>query len=44
MKERLNKSGIESGYLGVDGFKKLFLSDHELMTRIVKESGITRES
>lgn len=44
VKERLNKNGIESGYLGVDGFRKLFLSDHELMTRIVKETGITRES
>lgn len=43
VKERLDKHGIESGYLGVNGFNKLFLSDHELMSRIVKDSGITRE-
>lgn len=43
VKERLDKQGIESGYLGVSGFNKLFLSDHELMSRIVKDSGITRE-
>jgi tripartite-type tricarboxylate transporter receptor subunit TctC len=41
--ERLEHLGIETGYLNVEGFNKLFLADQELMTRIVKESGITRE-
>jgi tripartite-type tricarboxylate transporter receptor subunit TctC len=41
--ERLHKLGIETGYLGVDAFNKLFLADRDLMYRIVKESGITRE-
>ena len=41
--DRLQKLGIETGYLNVEGFNKLFLADRELMVRIVKESGITRE-
>jgi tripartite-type tricarboxylate transporter receptor subunit TctC len=41
--ERLELLGIETGYLNVEGFNKLFLADQDLMTRIVKESGITRE-
>jgi tripartite-type tricarboxylate transporter receptor subunit TctC len=41
--ERLHKLGIETAYLNVEGFNKLFLADRELMFRIVKESGITRE-
>ena len=41
--ERLQQRGIESTPLNVEGFNKLFLADRELMTRIVKESGITRD-
>jgi tripartite-type tricarboxylate transporter receptor subunit TctC len=43
VRDRLNQLGIDSGYLNVEGFNKLFLADRELMTRIVKESGITRD-
>jgi tripartite-type tricarboxylate transporter receptor subunit TctC len=43
VRERLHHLGIDSGYLNVDGFNKLFQADRELMTRIVKESGITRD-
>ena len=43
VRERLQNLGIDSGYLSVDGFAKLFAADKELMTRIVKESGITRD-
>ncbi len=43
VRERLQHLGIDSGYLNVEGFNKLFLADRELMTRIVKESGITRD-
>ncbi|MEY3872790.1 MAG: hypothetical protein RLZZ296_1785, partial [Pseudomonadota bacterium] len=43
VRERLQNLGIESSYLSVDGFGKLFAADRELMTRIVKESGITRD-
>ena len=43
VRERLQHLGIDSGYLNVEGFHKLFLADRDLMTRIVKESGITRE-
>lgn len=43
IRERLQHLGIESGYLNVEGFNKLFTTDRELMTRIVKESGITRD-
>ena len=41
--ERLQKMGIETAYLDADGFNKLFLADRDLMFRVVKESGITRE-
>ena len=41
--ERLQKMGIETAQLDVDGFNKLFLADRDLMFRVVKESGITRE-
>jgi len=43
VRERLHNLGIESGYLNVEGFNKLFLADRELMTRLVKEVGITRD-
>jgi tripartite-type tricarboxylate transporter receptor subunit TctC len=43
VRDRLNQFGIDSGYLNVEGFNKLFLADRELMTRIVKETGITRD-
>ena len=43
VRDRLNQLGIDSGYLNVEGFNKLFLADRELMNRIVKESGITRD-
>lgn len=41
--DRLHKLGIETGFLNAAGFNKLFLTDRDLMYRIVKESGITRE-
>lgn len=40
--DRLQNLGIETAYLNVEGFNKLFLADRDLMTRIVKDSGITR--
>jgi tripartite-type tricarboxylate transporter receptor subunit TctC len=43
VRERLQQLGLESPQLSVDGFNKLFLADRELMTKIVKESGITRD-
>jgi len=43
VRERLQNLGIDSGYLSVEGFHKLFLADRELMTRLVKEAGITRD-
>ena len=43
VRERLQQLGLESPQLSVDGFHKLFLADRELMTRVVKESGITRD-
>lgn len=43
VKDRLQNMGIETAYLNVEGFNKLFLADRDLMTKIVKESGITRE-
>lgn len=43
VRERLQRLGIESGYLNVDGFNRLFTADRELMTRIVHESGIVRD-
>ena len=41
--DRLQNLGIETAYLNVEGFNKLFLADRDLMTKIVKDSGITRE-
>jgi tripartite-type tricarboxylate transporter receptor subunit TctC len=43
VKERLQKHGIDSAQLSVEGFNKLFLNDFELMNKVVKESGITRD-
>ena len=43
VRERLQQLGLESPQLSVDGFHKLFLADRDLMTRVVKESGITRD-
>ena len=43
VRERLTKLGVESTHLNLDGFSKLFLADRELITRIVKETGITRD-
>lgn len=43
VKERLQKHGIESVQLSVEGFNKLFLNDFELINKVVKESGITRD-
>ena len=44
VKERLLALGMESPQWNLDAFNKVFLADRELMTRIVKETGITRES
>ena len=44
VKERLLALGMESPQLNLDAFNKVFLADRDLMTRIVKETGITRES
>jgi tripartite-type tricarboxylate transporter receptor subunit TctC len=41
--QRLLNLGIDSGYLSVEGFNQVFLADRALMTRIVKESGISRD-
>jgi tripartite-type tricarboxylate transporter receptor subunit TctC len=43
VRERLLKHGIESDFLNLDGFNKLFLADRDLMTKVVKDSGITRD-
>ena len=43
VRERLLQLGVESTYLNLEGFNKLFLADRELITRIVKETGITRD-
>ncbi len=40
---RLMNFGIEPAPMGVAEFNKLFLNDRELMNKIVKDSGITRE-
>ena len=44
VKERLLALGMESPQLNLEAFNKVFLADRDLMTRIVKETGITRES
>ncbi len=43
VRERLMNFGIEPNPLSVADFNKLFLADRDLMTKIVKDSGITRE-
>jgi tripartite-type tricarboxylate transporter receptor subunit TctC len=43
VRERLLQLGVESTSLDLPGFNKLFLADRELITRIVKETGITRD-
>lgn len=43
VRERLQNSGIEPNPLSIMEFNKLYLADRELMTKIVKDSGITRE-
>ena len=44
VKERLLSLGMESPQLNLEAFNKVFLADRDLMTRIVKETGITRDS
>ena len=44
VKERLLALGMDSPQWNLDAFNKVFLADRELMTKIVKETGITRES
>ena len=44
VKERLLALGMESPQLNLEAFNKVFLADRDLMTRIVKETGITRDS
>ena len=44
VKERLLALGMDSPQLNLEAFNKVFLADRDLMTRIVKETGITRES
>lgn len=43
VRERLLNLGIEPAPMSPADFNKLFLADRELMTTIVKESGLTRE-
>lgn len=43
VREHLQNFGIEPNPMNVAEFTKLFLADRELMARIVKDSGITRE-
>lgn len=43
VRQRLANLGIEPGNLGVDSFRKLFLADRDVMTRLVKEAGISRD-
>lgn len=44
VKERLLALGMESPQLNLEAFNKVFLADRDLMTKIVKETGITRDS
>ena len=44
VKERLLALGMELPQLNLEAFNKVFLADRDLMTRIVKETGITRDS
>lgn len=41
--DRLHNFGIETAPLSVADFDKLFLADHDLMARIVHDSGIQRQ-
>ncbi len=41
--ERLQNFGIEPAPMNVAAFTKLFQNDRELMTKVVKDSGISRE-
>ena len=43
VRERLLNLGIEPAPMSPADFNKVFLSDRELMTKIVKDSGISRE-
>ncbi len=44
VKERLLALGMDSPQLSLEAFNKVFLADRDLMTKIVKETGITRDS
>ena len=44
VKDRLQALGMDSPQWNLDAFGKVFLADRDLMTKIVKETGITRES
>jgi hypothetical protein len=44
VKERLLALGLDSPQLNLEAFNKVFLADRDLMSKIVKETGITRES
>ena len=44
VKERLMALGMDSPPWNLEAFNKAFLADRDLMTKIVKETGITRES
>ena len=44
VKDRLQALGMDSPQWNLDAFNKVFLADRDLMTKIVKETGITRES
>jgi len=44
VKERLLTLGLDSPQLNLEAFNKVFLADRDLMTKIVKETGITRDS
>ncbi len=41
--DRLLNFGIEPNPMSAAEFGKLFVADRELMTKVVKDSGITRE-
>lgn len=43
VREKLQNFGIDPTPVSIADFNKVFLADRELMARIVKESGITRE-
>jgi tripartite-type tricarboxylate transporter receptor subunit TctC len=44
VKDRLLALGMESPQWNLEAFNKVFLADRDLMTKIVKETGITRDS